>query len=382
MHSLHGPANSAAIQAADRPVSAERLRVPATRAVADVFDGSSPDWDGILSGFSDVSLEQAASYTRGKWGKRAKCYLVRRDGAVIGGAIALEFSPPGLRTGLSFLKFGPFWRRRGVDGNHDDFVTVIRALQHRICTQERRYLAVVPRPSPAFNGMEAEALKALDFQVREPAIDPHRYLVDLHLDEDAQSMSLDQKWRYNLRRAIKAGVTVAREDTNDGFAAFRSMHDDMRARKGYDTGEPIYLVPELTAALDRSMRPLIYIARHEGRPVAGAVVCLLGDMAQYVFGATASDALSLRAGYALQWHIVRDLPLETDARWYDLGGEAGSSGLKQFKKGLTGRRGTVLAIADEHIYCESPLANMFASIVFGARAARRSIRRPRQERGG
>ncbi len=381
MSSAQTLANGAVIPANEALARVDTQIIATGRVVASVFDGPSSQWDSILSGFTDSSLEQSAAYARGRWGSRAKCYLVRREGTVIAGAIVLEFSPPRLRTGLSFLKFGPFWRPKGMDVTQTDFEAVMGAIRHQVCRQEHRCLAVIPRPSPTYNALEASSLRTLGFSVREQSVDPNRYLVDLHLKEEAQRSSLDQKWRYNLRRSIKAGVTVELEDTPDGFAALERMHSDMRSRKGYDTGEPIHMVPELASSLDPSMRPHLYIARHEGRPVAGAVVCAQGDMANYVFGATASDALSLRAGYALQWHIVRDLSLKSDARWYDLGGEAGSPGLKQFKKGLVGRSGEVLEPADEHIFCENPFANMFASTLFTVRALRRSLRLLRKKRG-
>ncbi len=338
------------------------------------FDGASEEWDGMLAGFDDSTLEQTAAYARRAWGKRAKFYMVRDDQAPIGGAVVLEVAPPALKTGLSYLKFGPFWRPKNVAVDRADYERVIGAIQHQICRVEQRCLAIVPRPNPEFYDLEADVLDQFGFAVRDPSVDPNRYLVNLALDKEAQSKSLDQKWRYNLRRAGKAGVTVERDDGEAGFAAFDRMHRDMRARKAYGSLERVDIVPELMATLPYTLRPKIYIARHEEQPVAGAVICNIGDMAHYVFGATSSNAMELRAGYALQWHIIQDISNTTPARWYDLGGEAGSSGLRQFKKGLTGRNGKILHTAGQYVYCESPLASAIASMVFLARSARRVVR--------
>ena len=111
---------------------------------------------------------------------------------------------------------------------------------------------------------------------------------------------------------------------------------------------------------------------HEGTPVAGAVVAVLGDTAYYVFGATSDEALPLKAGYALQWWIVNWLS-DKKVRWYDLGGEAMEPGLRQFKKGLVGKSGVVLAMPGELDYWTHAVGQIVADGIYGFRAARGAV---------
>jgi lipid II:glycine glycyltransferase (peptidoglycan interpeptide bridge formation enzyme) len=121
------------------------------------------------------------------------------------------------------------------------------------------------------------------------------------------------------------------------------------------------------------MRPQVAMARHDGMPVAGAVIGLLGDTAYYVFGATSEAALPLKAGYALQWWIVNWLTGK-GVHWYDLGGKAMDPGLRQFKKGLVGKCGAILPMQSEFDYWTDPLGRAVADGIYGIRAARGALR--------
>src|SRR5207249_1458977 len=127
-------------------------------------------------------------------------------------------------------------------------------------------------------------------------------------------------------------------DVGTGLDAFRAMHATTMIRKRFDETAAVDRLPALATRLPEPLRPHFVLARHAGRPVAGAVIAPCGDTAFYVFGASDEAALPLNAGYALQWWIVGWVAT-LGARWYDLGGEAGTPGLRQFKKGLVGNRG-------------------------------------------
>jgi GNAT acetyltransferase-like protein len=58
-------------------------------------------------------------------------------------------------------------------------------------------------------------------------------------------------------------------------------------------------------ALPPELRRQIALSYHRGQPVAGAVVLLAGDIAQYLSGGSDEAMLKLNAGYALQWWLIR-----------------------------------------------------------------------------
>ena len=103
------------------------------------------------------------------------------------------------------------------------------------------------------------------------------------------------------------------------------------------------------------------------------MIALCGDTAFYVFGASDEAALPLNAGYALQWWIVGWVAT-LGARWYDLGGEAGTPGLRQFKKGLVGNRGVVLDTCRELDRSLDGRARVAADAIYLLRDVQRAAR--------
>ena len=107
--------------------------------------------------------------------------------------------------------------------------------------------------------------------------------------------------------------------------------------------------------------------RREGRAIAGAIIFKGGDRAVYLYGATLDEALPLRAGYFLHWHLIRWLRDNSSARWYDLGGTDGFLGLHQFKKGMVGSAGRITPVPRVMNYADRPLAYLTGSGALWAR---------------
>jgi hypothetical protein len=135
-----------------------------------------------------------------------------------------------------------------------------------------------------------------------------------------------------------------------------------------------------------ALRPELFFVRHKGELVAGAIIFKAGDMAVYLYGATNDQALPLRAGYFLHWHIIRWLRDNTEASWYDLGGTEGNQGLHQFKKGMVGEAGFIAPVPPVANYSSHLLPTLTGNLAFGARElaifGRKALERLRIRRGG
>jgi hypothetical protein len=330
-------------------------------------------WDRIASEFDDLNYDQIACYSEGQWGERVSHLLLRHQGIAVAGARAAIITLPGFSRGLAFLRFGPFWRRRGQPPDIRMYRAAIGALVQEYCIRRGHCLTVIPRPNPKFYRQECDVLSDFGFSVRRTFPDPNRYLVDLALDEAAQMRSLDQKWRYNLRQATANTFDIRLGENEADIAAFQSLHATMVTRKGFYNADMVHLLPQLAAQLPQASRPRIVLAFHQGRPVVGAAIAMLGDTAYYVFGGSDSASLSLKGGYALQWWIIRWLSTQK-VRWYDLGGEAQEPGLRQFKKGLVGKAGAVVAMTGEYDCWTQMSGRVMGDAIYGLRGLQRAIR--------
>jgi CelD/BcsL family acetyltransferase involved in cellulose biosynthesis len=344
------------------------------RSSVDVDTIAPDDWDRLVADFSDASYEQTACWTDGRWGARRSSHiLLRRDGIPVGGSRVVVLRLPGLRRGLAYVKFGPLWRRRGAPAGDDAYRATVAALVEEYCVRRGHYLTVMPRPTPEHWEHETRMLAELGFAARRRMVDPNRYLVATTIDVATQLQSLEQKWRYNLRHALRQGLGCAAVGVEEGLGAFAAMHARMVARKRFADRDALELLVDLTRRLAEPMRPRFVLARHEGRPVAGAVVALCGDTAYYLFGASDDSALPLKAGYALHWWITGWVS-ELGVRWYDLGGDARSAGLRQFKKGLVGKSGTMITQWRELDRWTHVRARLAGDCIFGLRGAQRTLR--------
>jgi len=332
------------------------------------------DWDRMTAGFADASCDQTACWVDRRWGTRRSSHLVlRRHGTPVAAARVVILEWPGLRRGVAYVKFGPMWRPRGMEPDLAVHRRCMDALVEEYCGRRGHCLSVLPRMTPGYYQEECEALGGLGFTVRRAMPDPNRYLVDVTLDPAEQMPSLDQKWRYNLRQALRNGIECRLGDTEEGLATFTALHARMVSRKQFSDTAAVHLLPALASGLPETLRPRIVLAFHGQKPVAGAIVALAGDTAFYLFGASDDAALGLRAGYALQWWIVAWLSQST-VRWYDLGGEAFEPGLRQFKKGLSGKRGAIVSARGELDRWTSRGGRLAADAIYGLRRLQRAFR--------
>jgi hypothetical protein len=162
-------------------------------------------------------------------------------------------------------------------------------------------------------------------------------------------------------------------------AAFQSLYRTMVARKRIDHAGVgmVDATPDLVA-LPPPINLRIVMAFHDGRPVAGATVGIVGDNAYYVLGASDDAALDLKAGYALQWWIVRWLSTQ-NVRWYELGG-TGDPGVRQFKKGLIGKAGMILTMNGEYDRWTQFSGCVATDLIYGVRDVFDAIRHWRGNR--
>ena len=312
----------------------------------------SEEFDRILDGFDDACFDQHHAYKESQWPGRTSTFLAYRDRHLIGGAVVVLMALPVFGRGIANIRFGPFWIRNGREPFAHDYRSIIRLLVQEYAVKRGHMLTILPQPSARFGTLESDLLVKQGFRTSCPKVDSNRYFVDLRLSQTQQMASLGQKWRYNLRKALANDLHFRRNKDALALETFKSLHGQMVARKRVKIHDDLRLVEKLMDQPPAGIKPRIYFAYAQGEPVAGAVTISMGDAAVYMFGASTNQALSAKAGYFLQWHIIKDLSGQK-ASFYELGGDLNSAGLRQFKKGLVGRRGVIVPMPSNHTYCVS-----------------------------
>jgi lipid II:glycine glycyltransferase (peptidoglycan interpeptide bridge formation enzyme) len=350
------------------------------RSAVTVRDDIAPDdWDALIAEFDDAAQDSSHAYRSAVWGdRRVSRVAVMHKGRIIGAALAVVMLVPPFGRGVAHLRAGPLWRRKGEPINPAVLSTVLDAVSEYYVSQRRLCLKILPPADPRFSGAYVEALAELGF-ARTELKDDNRYLVNTAIDAEQQMASLGQKWRYNLKKALKTDLDIRIEAGGAAVDIFDRLFREMERRKVYqgDTWHPV--CAGLRRGFPDAVKPSIVIVRLGGQPIAGAVIGHIGDTAHYIYGATADIATGINAGFAMHWWIVNWLHGQ-GYRWYDLGGESGDQGLRQFKKGLVGRDGATAPLAGEFTMCSDSFSRLINHTLDLIRATKLKLKRSRLKR--
>ena len=177
---------------------------------------------------------------------------------------------------------------------------------------------------------------------------PDTTLLDIEKSEDKILAGMKPKWRYNIRLAEKKGVEVKREGV-EAIETFYALYLETARRDGIAI-HPLSYYRELFAAAEREAasgtipRPVlsVWVARHEGKPIAAIITLFHGQQAIYLYGASSGEQRNLMPAYALQWHAIEAAKAEGCSE-YDFFGIPPDSdpshpmaGLYLFKTGFGG----------------------------------------------
>jgi peptidoglycan pentaglycine glycine transferase (the first glycine) len=272
-------------------------------------------------------------------------WRVERLGLDSASAQMLYRSLPGGVGSIAYVPKGPLldWD----DGQALRYLTAaIRPL-----TRRRRAICLKIEPDLEDSPGRDEHLRAAGFRPSPQPIQPRRTIVvDLNAEPDAIMARMKQKTRYNIRLAGRKGVTVRPGDGGDLPAFYRLMEDTAR-RDGFAIHSQAYYEAVHRLFVSAGQGRLL-LAEYEGRLLAGVVAVSLGDIACYLYGASADEGRDLMPSYLLQWEAMV-WARERGCHTYDLWGvpdedepalEAGFAqrgdglwGVYRFKRGFGGR---------------------------------------------
>lgn len=135
--------------------------------------------------------------------------------------------------------------------------------------------------------------------------------------DDIWRSSLSAKRRNMIRRAMKEGVEVelCRVDELDSYYDLTRL---TAKRTGIACQPKDYYRCILTYFGLRDQARL-YLAFHQGRPVAGGIFLKFGNLCRYWVGATDKTAKNLGQGESIQWEVIK-WAKGSGCQYYDLVG--------------------------------------------------------------
>lgn len=331
------------------------------------LDGA--EWDSVVSGFDGVCQEQLYAYARTRWPHVGlEPLLFTRAGESVGGALVMLQRLPFGVSSIALVKWGPMLAADDMPERDQTAINMLELLLETYPKKRKIMLSVMPRVGAEAHNADLATLVSLGFRPGYGIRHPMRYVVDVALGDEARMAAFHPKWRYNLRKSLKAGLEFHRGHSGD-LGRFMRLYDAMSARKQFPDYSAISSLDALMNMPDGTARPELFFVMHQGQPIAGAVIFTAGRTAAYLYGATDDTALDLRAGYFLHWHIIRWLRDHSRARLYDLGGTDGFQGLHQFKSGMVGAAGFMRPLPPVANYADHAWPRFWGDLAYLGREA-------------
>ena len=280
------------------------------------------------------------------WGKQKPAWIWKaiavrgEDGKIKGSMAVMIRKMPMVGQTLMYACRGPVC-------DLDDRETMAQLLEgaKALAREYKSYVIKIDPDVPSSNTEFAEMLRSFGFRSKEggknfEAIQP-RYVFRLDVEgktEEEVQAGFHQKWRYNIRVAQKKGVEV-KLCGKEMVPAFADLMLTTGVRDGFVTRQPEYFAAMLDNLGDHCR---LYMAFHEGTPIAGTLAIHYGDKVWYLYGASSNEHRNLMPNYLLQWNMIQ-WAIETGCRVYDFRGVSGDVsednplyGLYRFKKGFGG----------------------------------------------
>ena len=166
------------------------------------------------------------------------------------------------------------------------------------------------------------------------------------------------KTRYNIRLAIKKGVT-ARVGNREDLADFHRIMVETGDRDDFIVRNLAYFQAMFDAMGTEHLR--LYIMEYEGKVVAGSIAIYYGNKVWYLYGASSNESRRVMPNYLMQWEMIK-WAMELKCEIYDFRGVSGDIsednplyGLYRFKKGFNGE---FTEFISELSYIHKPLVNI------------------------
>lgn len=300
-------------------------------------------WNAFVAADPRGDLLQSTAWgeLKAHSGWKPSVLVVEEGSAIRGGMMLLRRALP-MGRALYYAPRGPV-----LDWHDTDVLKGLVAGARKVVA---RGGGIVLKVDPPFEEPEAaDALQAVGFRAvggeggfggTQP-----RCVMQLDLDrtEDELLASFHQKWRYNIRLAMKKGVEITMSTERADLSTFYAILRETAERDGFLVRSQAYFEQMWDALVPRGWMRL-FLGRVEGQPVCGALSYLFGDKAWYTYGASANAHREKMPNYLMQWEMIR-WAREAGCRWYDFRGVSctpddpndKTAGLNRFKRGFNPR---------------------------------------------
>jgi lipid II:glycine glycyltransferase (peptidoglycan interpeptide bridge formation enzyme) len=255
-------------------------------------------WDAFVSQASDASALQSWAWgsLKARYGWQATRYFFTDGHRPLAAAAVLRRGLPG-GLALNYAPRGPI-----LDGRLDVWPAFWQALRERLSAENGTVFKLDPEWTS--DAERAALVETGGLPSRHPIQHQATMLVDIS-GGDAALMRFKESTRRNIRSGARQGITVEASEASAAMDNFFELLQETAAREHFTIRSRAYYQDMLTLFRERG-QVAVYLARHQDRLLAGAVMLFFGRKLVYLYGGTRSDARDLKPGYLLHWRAIED----------------------------------------------------------------------------
>jgi peptidoglycan pentaglycine glycine transferase (the first glycine) len=256
-------------------------------------------WDRWVAASSTGHLLQSSTWGDFKSGHGwdAVRVAVERDGEIVAGAQVFFRQALGLSVG--YVPRGPVLDNLTTD--------TCRLLLDAIASlaRRRRSIFLLVEPNCPVDSESHDMLPLCGLIESTESVQPTSTIkLDLTKSEEELLSGMKPKTRYNVRLAMKRGVTVRKADSVADIDIFCSLTAETAKRDRFGVHEPSYYRHAWETFHPKDLCSLL-IAEHDGDPIAAIMVFRFGLEAIYMYGASSDFKREHMPNYLLQWEGIR-----------------------------------------------------------------------------
>lgn len=233
---------------------------------------------------------------------------------------------------ILYVPRGPVFSCRGC------FELLIFELKKVMRKERGVFLKINPaieKPGPVEAWYSENGLRVSD--VREMHI--CTYLIDLRRSADEIWNDFSHMVQKGVRKAQREGVTVEKGDRAGAVEEFYALYAGRSLQKGISC-HSMEFVKEVWEAFAPRGQAEIYLAKYQGKPIAGEFMLMYGDRCEEMWAGAVEEYLNLRPYQLLHWEIFQDMK-KRGCVLYNMGGvppsEAEAPGMRFYKGSFGGR---------------------------------------------
>ncbi len=166
-------------------------------------------------------------------------------------------------------------------------------------------------------------------------------VLDVQKTEDELLANMRKTTRYLIKKAQKMSIEIVQTTDMKDFGAFNHLYEVTSKRHGF---VPHRGMKEELAIFGKDNEAVLFLAKYEGKIIAGSIIIFYGTQAIYHHAASDELFRDIPAPYLLQWEVIKEAK-KRGKQFYNFWGVVPENkqkhpwqGLSLFKLGFGGVR--------------------------------------------